>query len=60
MLGDLPDGMEDFDKEDFISNEKVIFAAVDYCLYPPAVSEGDGNDQSAKQSQSGNRIAVGL
>ena len=34
--GDVLEGMEDFDKDDYISNEKVIFAACDYCLYTPA------------------------
>ena len=33
--GNVPEGMEEFDKDDYISNEKLIFAACDYCLYTP-------------------------
>ena len=38
--GEVPEGMEEFDKDDYISNEQVIFAACDYCLYSP-VQEGE-------------------
>ena len=37
--GDVPEGMEEFDKDDYISSEKVIFAACDYCLYTPCETE---------------------
>ncbi len=37
--GDVLEGMEEFDKDDYISSEKVIFAACDYCLYTPVRDE---------------------